>query len=206
MTGAGEIRIEAVNGGTRELPGALLHDWRGSVFVPRATAEQMRALLVDFDHFPNYYAPRVVSSRILQREGERATIEMRFREQMVRTVVLDARYRVETRLTDADRGYSVSRSAGIWQIDAPGTARERRRAEGEDDGFLWRLNSYWRFARAGGGLWIECEAVSLTRDVPVGLGWLIRPIIEKYPASALRFTMQATANALAARVSGEVSK
>jgi len=70
--------------------------------------------------------------------------------------------------------------------------------EGEDDGFLWRLNSYWSFLRMNGGLLMECEAVSLTRDVPRGLGWLITPIIQNLPRTSLEFTMKATTNALAA--------
>jgi len=43
---------------------------------------------------------------------------------------------------------------------------------------------------------MECEAVSLTRDVPLGLGWLITPIIGELPREALEFTMRATKNAL----------
>ena len=43
---------------------------------------------------------------------------------------------------------------------------------------------------------MECEAVSLTRDVPVGLGWLITPIIADLPREALEFTLRATRNAL----------
>ncbi len=42
--------------------------------------------------------------------------------------------------------------------------------EGDDDGFLWRLNTYWSFVEVPGGLLIECEAISLTRDVPAGPG------------------------------------
>ena len=42
--------------------------------------------------------------------------------------------------------------------------------EGDDDGFLWRLNTYWSFVEVPGGLLIECEAISLTRDVPARTG------------------------------------
>lgn len=72
-------------------------------------------------------------------------------------------------------------------------------AEGADDGFLWRLNSYWSFRQRSDGLFIECEAVSLARGVPTGLDWLIMPIIGTLPRDSLQFTLTATKNALAAQ-------
>jgi hypothetical protein len=195
---SGEIRVERVNGGTRQLDGALLHHWRGAAFVPNATAKDMLALLQDFRHWSGHYAPDVVSSRRLGKDGESTTLAIRFKKQVVISIVLDAEYKVEAKLTGNDRGYSISRSTHFWQVDDPGTPRERRRPEGEDDGFLWRLNSYWSFAQIGEGLAIECEAVSLTRDVPSGLGWLITPIIGDLPRDLLRSAITATKNALAA--------
>jgi hypothetical protein len=186
-----EIRVEAVNGGTWQVPGAMLHHWRGTAFGPNATPEEMVSVLRDFGNFSRHYAPRVVSARALADNGQTATLAVRFKEQRVITIVLDGEYRVETRLSGHDRGYSVSRSLHFWQVDNPGTAQERRRPEGQDDGFLWRLNSYWSFTRILGGLQIECEAVSLTRDVPLGLGWLVTPVIADLPREALRSTRNA---------------
>jgi hypothetical protein len=191
-----DIQVEPVNGGTWQVPGALLHHWRGTALVPHATAAEMFAVLRDFSHFPRHYAPQVVSARALTDDGQTATLAIRFKEQRVVTVVIDGEYKVESRLSGSDRGYSVSRSLHFWQVDNPGTAQERRRPEGQDDGFLWRLNSYWSFTRVRGGLQMECEAVSLTRDVPIGLGWLVTPIIGNLPREALEFTVRATRNAL----------
>jgi hypothetical protein len=192
----GEMQVKAVNGGTWQVPGALLHHWRGTAFVPNATPAEMLAVLRDFGNFPRHYAPQVVAVRALTDDGQAATLAVRFKEQRVVTIVLDGEYKVESRLSGADRGYSVSRSLHFWQVDNPGTARERRRPEGRDDGFLWRLNSYWSFTRVHGGLQMECEAVSLTRDVPAGFGWLVTPIIADLPSEELEFTLRATRSAL----------
>jgi hypothetical protein len=125
---------------------------------------------------------------------------MRFKKHLVITVVLDAEFESRSALIESGKGgFSLSRSAHIWQVDHPGSRHERRRAEREDDGFLWRLNFYWRFEETPEGLRIECEAVSLTRDVPVGLGWLIVPIIQTLPRDSLEFTLSATRKALIAR-------
>ena len=189
------VRIEPVHGGSWEVDGGLLHHWRGAAFVAKASPEQMLQLLRDYDHLSRYYAPEVISSHALSQHGAGATLAMRFKKQRVVTVVLDAEFASESGLAGG-RGYSASRSLHIWEVDQPGTAREHRRAEGVDDGFLWRLNSYWSFERQPGGLLIECEAVSLTRGVPAGLGWLIGPVIETLPRESLEFTLTATRNAL----------
>jgi len=195
---AGAVRVEPVNGGSWPVSGGLLHHWRAAALVPGAQPQDLLALLQDYNRLARYYAPEVVSSRALTVHGERATLAMRFKKQQVITVVLDTEFDVQSRLTGAGRGYSFSRSTHVWQVDHPDSANERRRPEGDDDGFLWRLNSYWSFERRPEGLLMECEAVSLTRDVPAGLGWLIMPIIETLPRASLEFTMTATQKALAA--------
>ena len=73
---------------------------------------------------------------------------------------------------------------------------ERVLPPGTGAGYLWRLNSYWRFEERDGGTWVECEAISLTRDVPTGLGWLIEPIIRSLPRESLESTLRETRAAL----------
>ncbi len=129
---SGEIRTDSVNGGARELPGALLHHWRGAAFVANAAPQDMLALLRDHNHVYGHYAPRITASHALKDDGETAILAVRMQEQAVRTIVLDAEYAVESRLAAPDRGYSLSRSIHIWQVDDPGTSNERRRPEGND--------------------------------------------------------------------------
>jgi hypothetical protein len=172
-----------------------LHHWRGTAFIPGAKAKDMLALLRDYNHLATYYSPEIQFSQLLSGRPGAATVAMRMRKQKVVTVVLDTEYEVRNGLTGAS-GYGFSRSNHIWQIANAGTADERRLPEGNDDGFLWRLNSYWSFVELPDGLLIECEAISLTRDVPTGLGWLIAPVIESTPRESLTFTLSATTSAL----------
>lgn len=195
---AGAIYIEPVNGGTWPVSGGLLHHWRGAAFVSGATAERMLALLRDYNHLFAYYAPQVRWSHALSDQGRFATVSMRLIERNVVTAVLDADYAVETGLTGSTTGYGISRSMHIWQIDQPGTPQEHRLPEGYDDGFLWRLNSYWSFRQVRDGLLMECDAISLTRDVPLGVGWVITPIVRSLPKTSLEFTLNATKKALLA--------
>jgi len=195
---AGAMHIEPVNGGTWPVNGGLLHHWRGDAFVSAATRQQMLALLRDYNHLSIYYAPQVQWSHAVSEQGRFVTVAMQLWERNVVTVVLDANYAVETGLTGTNTGYGFSRSIHIWQIDQPGTSQEHRLPEGQDDGFLWRLNSYWSFVQVRDGLLMECEAISLTRDIPLGFGWLITPVVRSLPKTSLEFTLNATRKALLA--------
>src|SRR5664279_514849 len=203
---AGELRMEPVNGGTRSVTGGLLHHWRGVAFVPGGRATDMTALLCDYNRLSTYYAPEVQSSRLVAEHGGVATVAMRFKKQMVVPIVLDTQYDVQMGMTGESAGYSISRSTHIWEVENPGTAKERRMTEGDDDGFLWRLNTYWSFLEVPGGLLIECEAISLTRDVPPGLGWLVSPVIQDMPRDSLKFTLTATRNAVSSNARKEARR
>ena len=81
-------------------------------------------------------------------------------------------------------------------MDNPGKPRRARIAARNRPRFLWKLDTYWRFQERDGGTWIECQAISLTRDIPTGLGWLIEPIIRSLPKDSLENTLRETAAAL----------
>lgn len=193
---SGAVLVSPVGSGTRAIDAALLHHWRADAFVPRATPEQMLNLLRDYDHLPKHYAPQVVSSHVVATNGRSSLIDVRTREQKIVTVVLDSEFHIENGLLSQERGYENSRSTHVWQVDNPGTPHEHRRPEKDSDGLLWRLNTYWTFTRWRDGLLVECETISLTRDIPTGLGWLITPLIQDVPRESLEFTMRRTEQAL----------
>jgi hypothetical protein len=203
---SGEVIIESVLDRPKPVPGGLVHHWRGTAFIAGARSKDMLALLRDYDGLPRHYGPEIESARVLSEHLGSAALAIRMKRKKVVTVVLDGEYDVQTQLLSANRGSSTSRSRHIWEVDAAGTAHERRMKEGDDDGFLWRLNSYWSFLEVPGGLLIECEAVSLTRDIPAGLNWLAGPVVDELPRESLEFTMQATRNALAVQTAKEIER
>jgi hypothetical protein len=179
-----------------DLPGALLHDWRGTAFVPGATAGDFERVMRDFNAYPQRYAPEVLTAKVLAQQGDQYQVAMRVEQKHVLTVVMDTAYDVTFGHLDPQRGYSISRSTKIAEIDSPGTARERALGPGEEHGFMWRLNTYWSYEERDGGLEIQIESVSLSRSIPTGLGWLIGPFIESIPRESLEFTLNATCKAL----------
>ena len=196
---AGELIVERIQephapGG--EVAGALLHHWRGTAFAPGATAADFLRLMRDFNTYPQHFAPQVLQAKVLSESGDRMQASMRVRQRHVITVVMDTSYDVRFGRLDPGHGYSISRSTRIAEIDAPGTTHERVLSGSQEHGFLWRLNTYWSYEERDGGLYLQIEAVSLTRAIPAGLGWAIGPYVESIPRESMEFTLRSACNAL----------
>lgn len=192
----GAVVIEKHGETPSQIPGGLIHDWVGTVLIPKVTVAQVLALIQDYDHSNQHYAPDVVKSRLVSRNGDDFQVFMRLRKHKVVTVVLDTEYNVHYARADATHQYSFSRSTRVSEISDPETPNEHPHAAGHDHGFMWRLNSYWAFEQVEDGVLIECEAISLTRDIPTGLGWMIGPFVNSIPRESLQFTLNATRKAL----------
>jgi len=201
--GRGEVVVDPGGSGTVEVPGGLIHHWRGSVFAPGASVGEVLSVVQDYDHLARYYSPEVMSSRRISRDGDDFRVAMRLREHRVVTVVMDTEYDVRYGRLDPEHQFSFSRSTRITEIADAGEPHERTVADAENHGYLWRLNAYWRFAQRGDGVVVQCEAVSLTRDVPAGLGWLVGPLIHGIPRESLQATLGATRDAVVERANSE---
>jgi hypothetical protein len=194
----GEIVVEPFNAQADiKVPGGLLHDWAGSIFIPGVTLEKTLALVQDYNRHKDVYPPEVIDSRILSHDGNVFRIYMRLVKKKVITVVLNTEHDVRYTPIDKTRWRSVSRTTKIAEVEKAGKPGERELPPGTGEGFLWRADTYWRFAERDGGTWVECEVISLSRDVPAGLGWIVDPIIRSLPKESLVNTLRSTRAALA---------
>ena len=196
---AGSVVIERMqtleNGKPIDVPNGLVHYWIGTVFIPGATLTQTLAL--DYNHQSEYYRPRVLASRILWNSGNDYRVYLRLYEKKVLTCVLDTQHQVHYVIIDSSHAWSRSRSTEIREVAGWGKSDEHDLPVGQDDGYLWRMNTYWRFQQKDGGTYVECQSISLTRDIPAGLGWLIGSYVESIPRESLEFTLGATRQTLA---------
>jgi len=192
----GEVVIEKQGETPSEVAGGLIHDWVGTVLLPKVTVSQVLALVQDYDHLAHYYSPDVMKSRLISRKGDDFQVFMRLRKHKVITVVLDTEYAVHYSRLDAKHQYSLSRSTRVNEIEDPGSPNEKALPAGKDHGFMWRLNSYWGFEQVDDGVVVECEAISLTRDIPTGVAWMVGPFVNSIPRESLQFTLEAMRTAL----------
>ena len=199
----GELVIESastLNGGNEaKVPGGMIQDWLGMMFMPSATLQDVKALLQDYASYKNFYKPKVIESKELAHDGDEYDVFLRLYEKHVLTVVLNTTYHVRYGMLDPQRTYVTSRSTRVAEVKDSKKSYTEENPVGNDSGFLWRLNSYWRFEAADGGVYAECEAISLSRDVPLGLGWMIKGFLEKFPKESMMNTLHGTRSAVVAR-------
>jgi len=179
-----------------EIPGGLIHDWQGIVFIPRATLDQVLTLLQDYDHHASYYAPDVERSKIESRDANHFRVSMRFRRHKIVTVVLNTEQDIVYFRDSATRAHSRSTATRIREVADPGMKQEHEKAPNEDNGFLWQMETWWRMEQRDGGVYLQNEAVTLTRNIPTGLGWLIEPFVTSIPKETLEFTLGASRKAV----------
>jgi hypothetical protein len=193
-----QVLAESVTGeNPASVPDGLIHDWIGAIFIPGVTLDRVLRLVQDYDHHKDVYQPEVIGSQLISRDANDFKVRLRLMKTNVITVVLDTDYDVHYAPAGPARWSVRSRSTRIQEVANPGKRGERRSPVGVDQGFLWRLSSYWRYLERDGGVYMECEAVSLTRDIPMGLGWLLAPIIRDLPRDSLINTLRKTRDALA---------
>jgi len=191
-----ELSIERLetkdNGREIEAPGGMIHHWVGTAFVPGATIDEALSVLQNYNEHHRIYAPTVAASKLQSREGDRFTFFLRFVMKKVITVVVNSDHEAVFRKPAADRAEGWIHSTRIAEVENPGTPTEREKPVGNDGGYLWRLNTYWRLLARDGGLYIHCESVSLSRGIPTGFGWIVGPFVTSIPRESLTFTLETT--------------
>ncbi len=200
----GEVKMQKLelleNGKPISCPEGIIHHWTGVVFIPGATLDDVLGTLEDYDKHSVYYAPDVEQSRIESRAGDHFRVFLRFRRHKIITVVLNTEHDIDY-FHDAPRqAHSRSSAVRIAEVENPGKNDEREKTPGDDGGFLWRMETWWRMEERDGGVYVQSEVASLTRDIPVLLRWMIEPFVTSVPRETLTATLVATRKAVQARM------
>jgi len=175
-----------------KVPNGLVHHWSGFVFIPNTNLDKVLSFVEDYDHHQEYYKPEVARSKLLHRDDDHFVAYLRFAKKKIITVVLDTEHDAHYYRLDANRAYSRSHTTRVNEVENPNQPDERQKPAGQGEGYMWSMDTYWRFLEQDGGVYVRCDAISLTRDVPTGLGWLIGPFITSIPRESLSGTLKAT--------------
>lgn len=181
------------------VPGGMIQHWIGGVFLPGATLARVEKVDQDYADYGKIYGPDISRVQVLSHEGDHFVVSYRITKTKVLTAVEDTVHAIDFLPLGPTRLAIQSRSQSIRQVEDAGKPTEHDVPEGEGSGFLWAMNSYWRMEERDGGVYMECEAVTLSRDVPFGLGALIDPILQSFAEDSLKKTITAKRQAVASR-------
>jgi hypothetical protein len=170
------------------IPSGMVHHWMGSVFISDVSLQDLLEWVQNYSQHDEWF-PEVEESRLLARDGDSFQIFLRLKRQKVVTVFYNTEHDVEYRRHGPNEVSSRSAATRIAQVENPGKEGEREKAVGNDSGFLWRLNSYWRYQQVDGGVVVECESIGLSRGIPVAVKWLVSPFLQSVPRESLESTL-----------------
>jgi hypothetical protein len=199
---AGDVVVSPVGPqNPKRVPSGLIHDWVGAVFIARATLRDVLDVLNDYARYKDWYQPTVIDSKVIttSEATDRFSMLLVNRSLLLKTA-FDTDYESCYVHVDDRRGYSVSRTTRVQEIEEYGAATQHTLHEGEGSGIIWRLFGIARYIERDGGVYVELEAIGLSRDIPASLRWLVEPIVRRVSRGSLSASLRQTANAVRLQV------
>jgi hypothetical protein len=193
----GDFAIRSVTGDDPlAVRDGLIHDWVGTVYIPNAKPADVVNVLQDFNRHKHIY-PAVIDSRLLSRNGDTLEGYWRLEQKQVLTIDFDVYQKAHYEQVAPEKWICRAYARRISEVEHAGERDEHRFPDGEGHGYLWRLYAYWSIERKGNGTLAECRTISLSRDLPVMLGFLIKPFVHQMPRDSLAATLRDTRAAVA---------
>jgi hypothetical protein len=194
----GEVVVALVVGhGAEAVPHGLVHDWIGVIFIPGATMDSLWTVVHDYDNYQRIYRPVVTSSRTLACTNTGQEFEMVWQRKVLFVgAAMQGHYQAHDVTLDGHRGYSIAEAVEVREIEAYGQTGERLLPPGKGNGFIWRIHSVARYEERDGGVYLELEAMALTRDIPKSLAWIVNPEVNRMPINSLTTTLRQTRDAV----------
>jgi hypothetical protein len=189
---AGEVVVEPMetkgaDGTPIAVPSAMVHHWRGAVLIPRMTLNRLVAELQQ--GAPPARQEDVLASQVLERRPDWMRVSLKLQRKKIVTVVYNTEHVVVFSRGGDARATSASTATKIVEVADVDTAQERELPAGDDRGFLWRLNAYWRYQQVAGGVIAECESITLSRDIPSLVRYVVRPLVERAATESMTRTL-----------------
>jgi hypothetical protein len=193
----GEIEVAPENeNGYLVVPGGMIHDWIGTVFIPDSSIEQVLATLSDYEHYKDFYHPTVIDAQLLERSTDGDLFRMYWINQVLFVSAgTDTEWRSRNVCLPGNRAYNVSYTTRVQEVQYGPPDRRILQAD-QGDGFIWRLYSFARYEERDGGVYLEMETLALTRAVPTSLHMLLMPFITRLSRSSLLLSLRQSRDAV----------
>jgi hypothetical protein len=195
-----EILVEpGLADGTQTVPNGLIHHWLAAAFIPSVKLSAVLDVAHDFANYKQFYHPAVVDSKLLGSGPGGQSFSMRsLHKVLFITAVLDDRFVTRDFQVDANRFYIVADATSVQEVEDYGRPTERVLPPDHGRGFIWRLHTLTRYEERDGGVYIEMEAIALSRDIPASLRWVVNPAVNHFSQSELASCLRQTREAVKA--------
>ncbi len=184
------------------VPRGLIHHWIGAAFIPGARNKDLANVVGDYGKYSEIYRPSLIKAELLGSADDEQKLSILW---VQRVLLVTAAFYTEMDskfcALNGRQGYMTFTTTRVQQIDNYGEKDERRLAQNEGSGYLWRLISFARFEERDGGLYLELEVIGLSKDVPGSIRFLLKPVIEHVPRQALTAKLEQTRQAISSRAS-----
>jgi len=182
-----------------KVPHGLIHHWIGAAFMPNLAIADALPVVRDYNRYKDFYRPGVIDSKSIDSNADTDRFSMVLvNHAFFKKTALDSDYEASYVHLDEHRLFAVSRTTRIREVSEFGTKGEHILPEDEGTGIIWRLFSVVRFAERDGGLYIEVEAVALSRDIPGALRAMAEPIVRRVSRESLVTALKQTEVAILA--------
>jgi putative flippase GtrA len=193
---SGHIPVSSIatlgdDGAGIEIPSGMIHHWRGGVFVPGATVDELVSAVRDPTGRRAHRQQDVLETRVLERSTDGLRLYLKLQRKSIVSVAYNTEHDVHYLWQGTGRASSRSVATKIAEIQDLGSPQERECPQGHDRGFMWRLNSYWRYEAVPGGVIVELESLTLSRDLPWGIRTIARPVINTVARESIERTLSA---------------
>jgi hypothetical protein len=198
---AGEVVVSPLGHAPQGVPGGLIHHWIGVAFIPGVRVDDVIAVVRNYERYTQFYKPSVIDAKTLSRKAEEDRFSVVVTDSaMFMKRALDSEY--ESRFVEVDRSrwYNVAHTTRVQEL-----SDERRIPDGEGSGYIWRLCTISRYQERDGGVYIETEAIALSRPIPMTLHWVVDPIVRRVSRASLTTSLAQTRDATGSLVRAEAA-
>jgi hypothetical protein len=181
----------------KRVPSGLIHHWMGAAFIPNTTVDGVFAVVRDYSRYKEFYRPAVIDSKPVAQGATHDTFSMLLlNKAVVSRTALESDYESSYFQVDSKRWYSLAYATRVQEIEDYGQPEERKLPTGKGHGYIWRLYSISRFEERDGGVYVELEAIVLSRDIPLSFRWIVDPVVRRVSKNALLTSLRQTSDAV----------
>jgi putative flippase GtrA len=191
---SGKVVIQQINDGRDcgrdiDIPDGMLHHWIGSIFIPGVTLDSVFSR-VENPRPEDTRQEDVLESSVLEKNPGQLRMYLKLQRSKIITVRYNTEHLVHYQRNGSNQASSSSVATKIAEIEKLHGNNEREKPVGRDSGYLWRMNSYWRYQQVEGGVIVECESMTLSRSIPIILEYMIHPIIKSIARESMSRTLE----------------